>query len=177
MKKESLVTTTKNTLANTGKAIVGNPKTVLYVGVAVATLIAVYHGYNSFKKLTDGIVGDPNAGGGNIGTDNPTNIPFGATITKAQAEYGAAELLAAMDSVGQLSTAEFDRVKNVLRNKNAVDVAMYSEAFGMPRRNPVTGEEAPWGLGEKLNLLQWLSIETKDWQKAQLKQMIPTVFK
>jgi hypothetical protein len=174
-KSTSIATKAKNTLSNTGKSIANNPKTSLYIGVGIVAILGVYFLYDSLSGLVS--KNDPNAGGGNINPNNPGSVPIGATITKAQAEYGASELLAAMDSVGQLSTTEFNRVKNVFRNRNAVDVALLSEAFGMPRRNPVTGEEAPWGLGEKLNLLQWLSIETKDWQKAQLREMIPSVFK
>lgn len=177
MKKTTAIATrAKKALSDTGSAIVANPKTTLYVGVGVAALLVVYFGYDALKGLLEASKNDPNAGGGNINSNNAGTIPPGATISNAQAEYAASEILAAVDSVGQLSTPEFDRVKNVLRHRNAKDVAMISKAFGEPRRSPVTGEEAPWGLGEKLNMLQWLSIETKDWQKAQLRQMIPSVF-
>lgn len=168
--------TAKNTLSNTGKAIAGNPKTSLYVGVGVVAVLGIYLLYDSLKKITDGVGGDPDAGGGNVDQGNAGNIPFGATITRAQAATGAAEILSAVDSVGQLSTSEFDRVKNVLRHRNATDFAMYSEQFGTPSRSPFTGEESPWFLGEALNLSQWLSVETKDWQKQQLRQIMPDVF-
>ena len=168
--------TTKGALKAVGSTVSKNPTTALYVGVGIASVIGIYLLYDTLKKLSDGVGGDPDAGGGNVDPGNAGDKPIGATITKAQAQTGAAILLSAMDSVGQLSSTEFDTVKNVLRHRNATDFALYSEAFGNPSRSPITGEESPWWLGEALNLSQWLSIETKDWQKTQLRQIMPTVF-
>ncbi len=175
-KKTDITTKAKNALSNTGKAIFSNPKTSLYVGVGVLALVTVYFSYNSLQKVRAAISDNPNYGGGEIDIKNPSNMPLGATITKAQAQTGAARILSAIDSSGQLSTSEFEEVKRVLRNRNAKDYFMISEAFGTPKRSPITGEESFWFLGEQLNLSQWLSIESKPWQIAQLKQLLPTVF-
>jgi hypothetical protein len=175
-KKTDITTKAKNALSNTGKAIVSNPNTSLYLGVGVLALVAVYFSYNSLQKVRDAILDDPDSGGGKIDIKNPSNILLGATITRAQAQTGAARILSAIDSVGQLTTSEFEEVKRVLRNRNAIDYFMISEAFGTPKRSPVTGEESFWLLGERLNLSQWLSIEAKPWQMTQLKQLLPTVF-
>lgn len=173
---EKAASTTKGALKTVGSTVTKNPTTALYIGVGIASLVGIYFLYDALKKVTDGVGSDPDAGGGNVDPGNAGDKPFGATITQAQAQTGAATLLSAMDSVGQLSTSEFNMVKNVLRHRNATDFAMYSEAFGNPSRSPITGEESPWFMGEALNLSQWLSIETKDWQKTQLKQIMPTVF-
>mgnify|MGYP003638151252 CR=1 FL=1 len=174
--KETIATKAKKALANTGKAITGNPMTTMYVGIGLLAFAALYFSYDAIKNVTSGIGDDPNAGGGNVDPNNANQVPLGATITNTQAQTGAATIRTAFRSIGQMNNDEFDILKNVLRGKNAVDYALYSKAFGEPSRSP-TGNEAPWYIGEKMNLSQWISVEAKDWQKAQLRQMLPKVFK
>ena len=143
------------------------------VGVGVLILgIAAVKAFNFIKNGGN----DPNSGGGNVGNhNNPSNVPQGASITVSQAESKAAQILGAIDSIGKLSNSEYAIVKDALQGMNPYDFAMISNAFGMPRRNPVTGEESFWPLGEKLNLLQWLQIELKPDQRIDLRKVMPGV--
>ena len=175
MKKNNIVTTAQKALTDTGKGIVRNPMTILYVGVGISAIVGIYLSYNAISKATDGIGNDPKAGGGNVNPNNANQVVIGATITKSQAETGASIIRTAFRSIGQMTNEEFDILKNVLRGKNAVDYALLSDAFGKPARSP-TGNEVPWWFGEKMNLSQWISVEAKDWQLAQLRQMLPNVF-
>lgn len=96
---------------------------------------------------------------GSIDNINVNDKPKGATITNLQAHTIAAGLLSNMDSWGKSSSKERQNIYALLLNKNAVDYQMISNAFGTPRRNPVTGEHAPPLLGFQMNLTEWLTAE------------------
>lgn len=96
---------------------------------------------------------------GTIGDTNVNDKPKEATISQIQAHSIAAGLLNEMSTFGKASTKEKNNIYNLLKGKNAIDFQMISNAFGTPRRSPVTGEHAPPLMGFQMNLLEWLSIE------------------
>lgn len=134
--------------------------------------IVLFFGYRVFNTIgkvanTGGIIIDeiggavttnPDHGGGNVGNAN-SDIPHGATITGVQAETLATQLIVIMGSFHKNNEKERNQVYDLLRGKTLVDYQMISAAFGLVRRNPITGEVAPPLLGQKLNLTEWLTVE------------------
>lgn len=162
---------------STGSYIAKNPKTVLYVGLGA---LAVYLGYKVVKgvnAVTDIFVEDEKAGGGAISDiSNPSKTPIGATINLIQAQTIAANILSVVDGFGGLSEKGYMVVENALRDKTPNDYQLISNAFGTPKRSPITGEQSFWFLGEKLNLTQWISKELNDDQWIRLKKAAPLLF-
>lgn len=184
MKQQELKKTAKELASKTTKAakksakhLQENPKTALYLGVSILAVALVYQGVKAISNVGDGIadafIGDPNAGGGNV-DDLIINQP--PTISETQAQIFASEIISAVDSWGTANEEEYQTIQNVLAGKNAKDYQLISNAFGTPRRNPVTGEEAFAGLGSQLNLSQWLSIELSTEQKTRLYNVAPLIF-
>jgi len=171
------IETTKKAAGKAANYVGENPKTVLYVGLGIVGLIVAYKFIKGFNAVTDVFVDDPNNGGGNIGDiSNPDQTPTGATINVIQAQTAASTILSAVDGLGGLNEDEYMTIENVLRGKTPKDFQLISNAFGTPKRSPLTGEESFWFFGEALNLSQWLSIELDQEQKARLKQAAPLIF-
>lgn len=184
MKTKDLKAVVKNTAKKTtetakksAKHLEENPKTGLYLigGIFLAAIgFKIYKSINDVGEgISDAIIGDPNSGGGNV-DEITVNIP--ATITETQAQVFASEIISAMDSWGMVNESEYQTIESVLSGRNAKDFQLISNAFGTPRRNPITGEEAFPLMGSQLNLSQWLSIELSTEQKTRLYNVAPLIF-
>lgn len=171
------VKTTAKAAKSTGNFISKNPKATLYLGLGILGVFVGYKIYKSFTSVTDVFKEDPNAGGGNLeNIKNPALKPSGATISMVQAQTIAANILSAVDGLGGLNEKEYMIVENALRNKTEKDFQMISQAFGTPKRSPITGEQSFWFFGERLNLSQWLTQELDAKQKARLQAAAPLIF-
>lgn len=113
---------------------------------------------NVIDGIGDAVSTDPNHGGGNVQNAN-SNIPAGATISGIQAETIASQLANIMGSLGRTNEKEKQQIYAILKGKTPKDYQMISAAFGLVRRNPITGEIAPPLLGQKVNLTDWLTVE------------------
>lgn len=174
--KTEIVSKSKNIAKSAISKVAKNPLPALYVGAGLLGIYVIFKGFQLAKKTASEFLSDDDAGGGNVDFNNAGSVPFGATITNAQAETAASNILSAVRSFGQLDNEEFETVKKEFRNRNAKDFALISEAFGEPAREPTFGQLVPALLGSKLTLSQWLSAETLNWQKDQLRQIMPDVF-
>lgn len=164
----------------------GNSLSWLAVGGGVLVLYVLYQVVKTVGKvgntagglldeLQDAVTTDPDSGGGNVGGGS-TTIPYGASINTIQAETIAAELANIMGSFGRLNERETVQILNILSGKTPIDYVMISNAFGLVRRNPITGEVAPPLLGQQLNLTDWLTIELQPTGIQRLRQVMPGVF-
>lgn len=171
------VQSTAKAAEKTGSYITKNPKTVLYIGLGVLTIYLGYKVYKGINAVGHVFVDDTKEGGGDVGkVNNPSTVPTGATINSVQAHAIAANILSAVDGLGGLNEKEYKTVETALKGKTPRDFQMISEAFGHPKRSPVTGEQSFWFFGERLNLMQWLNVEMNDSQKARLKAAAPLIF-
>lgn len=160
-----------------GDLMTRNAKTVLYVGIGALAIFVGYKVVKSINAVGEVFVDDPSAGGGAIGDiKNPSKTPTGATINHIQAQTAAATILSAVDGLGGLNEKEYITVENVLKGRTPKDFQMISDAFGMPKRSPLTGEQSFWFFGEKLNLSQWLTIEMNEEQRSRIRVAAPLLF-
>jgi len=168
---------TTETAKKSAKHLEENPKTGLYLigGIFLAAIgFKIYKSINSVSEgISDAIIGDPNAGGGNV---DDLIINQQPTISETQAQIFASEIISAMDSWGMVNEEEYQTIEAVFSGRNTKDYQLISNAFGTPRRNPVTGEEAFPLMGSQLNLSQWLSIELSTEQKTRLYNVAPLIF-
>lgn len=168
--KPTTLTTAKNALSTTGKAITKNPITTYYIGIGIAAVLGIYFVSKMVSKATDINLGnDPNAGGGNQNTTGGNTKPFGATITTNQAQSIAAALHQAMVV---FNGTDENRIYSLLKGKNAKDYALISEAFGNPRYDDFG--DAFWPFPQK-KLGYWLYSELNDNEILKLKQVMPGV--
>jgi len=184
MKTKDLKAVVKNTAKKTtetakksAKHLEENPKTALYLIAGIFLTAIAYKTYQSIsdvgKGVSDAILGDLNSGGGNV-NEITLNIP--ATITGTQAQVFASEIISAMDSWGMVNEEEYQTIESVLSGRNAKDYQLISNAFGTPRRDSITGDEAFPLMGSQLNLSRWLSIELSNEQKIRLYNAAPLIF-
>lgn len=174
---KKVVKKTKEAANKAGDFVLSNPKTISYILLAGLGIYGLYKIANLFKNAGVGGADDPDAGGGNVDTTNPNEVPAGATISKGTAQILAAEILSAVDSIGGVNEEEYMIIENALKGRTFKDYQLISEAFGTPRRSPFTGEESVWWLlGENLNLTQWLTVELDDEQKTRLHNAAPLIW-
>lgn len=160
---KSVKSTASRVNADTGGAL----SWVLLAGVAVG-FFALWQMSKPFRTITS-TVGDAIEGISNLFTRDykgigklnnlvdPAYRPQGATINVTQAQTIAAQLFALFDSLGTLNASEKGQVYGLFINKTPVDVQLIDAAFGMPRRNALTGREG--SAGTPLSLSQWLGVE------------------
>ncbi|MEM1339828.1 MAG: hypothetical protein AAGF96_18855 [Bacteroidota bacterium] len=154
-----------------------NPMTWVYLVAGSLGLYFLYKVATAAGDAADILKTDPNAGGNNPNIDNPTGTISGSRITNTQAQNAASVLLDAMHTWGKVNDSEFERIKNILRGKNANDFALISEKFGKPRRSIFTGEGSVLLLGgEALSLSQWLSSELRPEQRNELRAITTGIF-
>lgn len=158
----------KDELTKNVNVISSNWKTILTVSGVIAGVYLIYKTTTSLKDALPNFNDDPNAGGGNLDPSN-TDVPYGATITKNQAEAIAAGLFEAMDRMG----TDEAKIFSLLQGKNGVDYAMISKAFGTPRYNGFTSAAY---LYPKRNLTYWLSSELSSYEFEKLKKLINNAF-
>lgn len=169
-KQTTAVAKTKSALSSTGKSIANNPQTALYIGVGIVAVLALYSISKVAIKVGDVNFGNnPTDGGGNPNPNSPTTRPYGATITKNQAQTIAAGLHQAM--VVWYGT-DHKKIYELLSGKNAKDYAMISEAFGQPRYDDMG--DAWWPFPKK-NLTYWIHSELNNRELAHLKSIMPGV--
>ena len=147
---------TSVSLAKDKNFILNNWKPIVGIGAALGI---GFVGYKIYQKLTED--------NGHLKIDERFDKP---TITQAQANQIASNLLIAMDRPGTNEEAIMRALEGLTYN----DFVMVSDAFG--RRAYVFGGSTPLPLPGK-NLLEWFAEELNAEDFTALKQAIPQAFK
>lgn len=149
----------KKGLEKTGKAIVSNPKTALYV---LGGAIAIYVGYRIFKTLNKGFdnVLNPDI---DDTIDVGTIDTSGATISNEQAFIFANQLLKAMNAKQPLWGTDEETILKIFKQISSQDFRVIYNVFGTKDYNgnnsPPTGIFANIDSYEPHDLVYWLNSE------------------